>query len=388
MNVLVTGAKGFIGKNLVKTLETIRDGKNKTRPLLSVGEIYEYDENCGNLEEYCEKADFVFNLAGVNRPKENSEFMTGNAGFSCELLETLEKKGNKAPVMLASSAQASLEGRYEGSEYGKSKRKAEEIFFDYAERTGAKVYVFRFPNVFGKWARPNYNSAVATFCHNIANGLPITVSDPDITLELLYIDDLVDTMLDLLEGVVKTEGKFATVKTTHKITLGEITELLYGFNDYVKENGTVKLCELPEGSFEKKLCSTFLTYLPCERFVTENVMHSDERGSFTELFKTEKCGQFSVNITKPGVTKGKHWHNTKWEYFAVVSGKAEIRMRNVTGGDSFVKQVSGDKIESIRMIPGMTHSIKNISESENLVTVMWSNENFNPEKPDTFFEKV
>ncbi len=398
MNILITGAKGFVGKNLVCALKNIRDGKDRTHPSLSVSEIYEYDIDSPKelLKEACSKADFVFNLAGVNRPERTEEFMEGNFGFSSVLLDTLKKYNNTCPVMLASSIQATLVGRYD-SAYGRSKRAGEELFFDYSEKTGAKVLVYRFPNLFGKWCRPNYNSAVATFCHNIANDLPITVNDPAIELELLYIDDLVREMLSALEGkehrcefdgintVLCDGGRYCAAPVSHKVTLGEIVSLLESFADYPK---TLVMPEIPEGSFAKKLYSTYLSYLPREKAAFELKMNEDSRGSFTELLKTEKCGQFSVNISKPGITKGEHWHNTKWEFFIVVSGKGLIRQRKVGSDEVLNFEVSGEKIEAVYMLPGYTHNIINLSETENLVTVMWANEQFDPVRPDTFFEKV
>ena len=397
MNILVTGAKGFVGRNLCHTLKTIRDGKNRTRNF-SVGEIYEYDLDTepALLDEYCAKADFVFNLAGVNRPKEQSEFMAGNFGFASTLLDTLKHCGNSCPVMLSSSIQATLIGRYD-SEYGRSKKAGEALFFSYGEQTGARVLVYRFPNLFGKWCRPNYNSAVATFCHNIANDLPITVNDRSVWLELLYIDDLVEEMLDALEGkenrcnydglnpVYMEEGRYCVVPTTHKVTLGEIVDLLESFRDQPR---TLMMPEIPGNSFAKKLYSTYLSYLPREKTSFPLKMNVDDRGSFTELLRTANCGQFSVNISKPGITKGQHWHNTKWEFFIVVSGHGLIQERRIGSDEVIEFEVSGEKIEAIHMLPGYTHNIINTSETENLVTVMWANEQFDPGKPDTFFEKV
>ena len=405
MKVLVTGAAGFVGKNLVASLKNIRDGKDRTRPELSVDEIYEYDiqTDPALLEEYCAKADFVFNLAGVNRPKDNAEFMAGNFGFATTLLETLKKHGNTCPVMLSSSIQATLLGRYAGSDYGRSKLAGEELFFSYGAETGAKVLVYRFPNLFGKWCRPNYNSAVATFCNNIANDLPIQVSDPKVELELLYIDDLVEEMLDALEGrehhcefdgadaVERAEGRYCFAPVTHKVTLGEIVELLKSFQ---LQPQSLMLPEIPQASFAKKLYSTYLSYLPEEKTKFPLKMNCDARGSFTELLKTEKCGQFSVNISKPGITKGQHWHHSKWEFFIVVSGHGLIQERKMgvdeNGQPYPVRnfEVSGEKMEAVHMLPGYTHNIINLSEKENLVTVMWANESFDPEHPDTFFEPV
>ena len=399
MRILITGAKGFVGKNLVANLANVKDGKNKTRPALCIDEIMEYDIDTAPelLDEYCKKADFVFNLAGVNRPQNPEEFMQGNFGFGGLLLDTLKKHGNTCPVMLSSSLQATLIGRYAEGEYGKSKKAGEDLFFAYAKETGAPVYVYRFPNLFGKWCRPNYNSAVATFCHNTANDLPITVSDPAIELELLYIDDLVGNMLDLLESkvcrceyegldpVACDEGRFCFVPVTHKVTLGEIVSLLESFR---AQSSTLLMPEIPAGSFAKKLYSTYLSYLPRERAIFPLKMNEDARGSFTELLKTEKCGQFSVNVSKPGITKGQHWHNTKWEIFIVVAGRALIQQRKIGSDEVLNFEVSGEKIEAVHMLPGYTHNIINLSETENLVTVMWANESFDPQRPDTFFEVV
>lgn len=398
MKILVTGAKGFVGKNLVCALNNLKDGKDRTRPNIKIDEIYRYDVDGtpAELDEYCKNADFVFNLAGVNRPKDPSEFKAGNFGFASELLATLKKHGNKCPVMLSSSVQATLIGRYEG-EYGRSKKAGEDLFFDYSKETGAKVLVYRFPNLFGKWCRPNYNSAVATFCYNTANDLPITVTDRAITLELLYIDDLVAEMLDALENVehrcefdgltaIETKnGRFCFVPTTHKASLGEITDLLAEFK---AQPQSLLMPEIPDNSFAKKLYSTYLSYLPKEKVAFPLKMNIDDRGSFTELLKTEKCGQFSVNVSKPGITKGKHWHNSKWEFFIVVSGRGLIRERKIGSDEMFEFFVSGDKIEAVHMLPGYTHEIINLSDTENLVTVMWANERFDPAHPDTFFEEV
>lgn len=398
MNILVTGAKGFTGKNLVENLKNIRDGKNKTRPNIIIDDIFEYDidTDASLLDEYCAKADFVFNLAGVNRPKDNSEFMAGNFGFASELLDTLEKYDNKCPVMLSSSLQATLIGRYDG-EYGRSKLAGENLFFEYAQETGAKVFVYRFPNLFGKWCRPNYNSAVATFCNNIANDLPIQVNDRSTELELLYIDDLIEEMLDAIEGKPhrcnydglavqpSNDGSFCYVPTTHKVTLGEIVDLLESFKS---QADTLLMPEIPNNSFAKKLYSTYLSYLPKEKTIFDLKMNCDDRGSFTELLKTANCGQFSVNISKPGITKGQHWHNTKWEFFIVVAGHALIQERKIGTEEVIEFDVSGDKIQAVHMLPGYTHNIINLSETENLVTVMWANEQFDPQHPDTFFEVV
>ena len=398
MKILITGAKGFVGKNLVANLYNIKDGKDRTRNL-QIDEIFEYDidSDPSLLDGYCKEADFVFNLAGVNRPKDQSEFMEGNFGFASILLDTLKKYKNNCPVMLSSSIQATLIGRYGESDYGKSKLAGEELFFNYSKETGAKVLIYRFPNLFGKWCRPNYNSAVATFCNNIANDLPIQVNDRNTKLELLYIDDLVDELLDALEGkehhceydgldaVEKLNGKYSFVPTTHHVTLGEIVDLLELFNNQSK---TLIIPEIPKNSFAKKLYSTYLSYLPKEKTIFPLKMNVDDRGSFTELLKSEKCGQVSINISKPGITKGQHWHNTKWEFFIVVSGHGLIQERKI-GTDEIIEfEVSGDKIEAIHMLPGYTHNIINLSETENLVTVMWANEAFDPNKPDTFFEKV
>lgn len=398
MKILVTGAKGFVGKNLVCALNNLKDGKDRTRPELKIDAVYEYDiENtAAELDEYCAQADFVFNLAGVNRPKDSEEFKKGNFGFASLLLDTLKKHGNKCPVMLSSSIQATLIGRYDG-EYGRSKKAGEDLFFDYAKETGAKVLVYRFPNLFGKWCKPNYNSAVATFCYNTAHDLPITINDRATELELLYIDDLIFEMCDALEGkehraefdgvktVLSESGKYCAAPITHRVTLGEIADLLETFGAQSK---TLVVPEMPENSFAKKLYSTYLSYLPKEKIAIPLKMNADARGSFTELLKTEKCGQISVNISKPGITKGEHWHNTKWEFFIVVSGRALIEERKI-GTDEVLKfEVSGEKIEAVHMLPGYTHNIINLSDTEDLVTVMWANEAFNPARPDTYYEKV
>ena len=401
MKILVTGAKGFAGKNLCAQLKNIRDGKDRTRPGLNVGEINEYDLDSrpDELDRYCRDCDFVFNLAGVNRPKEQSEFMDGNFGFASTLLETLKKNGNTCPVMLSSSQQASLTGRFGNSEYGRSKKAGEELFLKYQEETGAKVLIYRFPNLFGKWCRPNYNSAVATFCNNIANDLPIQVNDPSVELELLYIDDLVDEMLDALEGkehrcefdgldvVAKDDGRYCHCPVTHKVTLGAIVELLYKFAEQPK---SLMIPEIPDGSFAKKLYSTYLSYLPKEKVAFPLKMNVDDRGSFTELVHLENCGQVSINISRPGITKGQHWHNTKWEIFIVVKGHGLIQQRSLNDPEGMVMEweVSGDRIEAVHMLPGYTHNIINLSDTEDLVTVMYCNEVFNPNKPDTFFEPV
>ena len=399
MKILVTGAKGFVGQNLVANLKNIQQGKNRTRPALQIEEIFEYDMQSTpqELDAYCAAADFVFNLAGVNRPKEQSEFMQGNFGFASTLLATLKKHGNTCPVMLSSSIQATLIGRYGESDYGKSKLAGEELFFAYAEETGAQVLVYRFPNLFGKWCRPNYNSAVATFCNNIANDLPIQVNDASVELELLYIDDLIEEMLDALEdkahrcnydGLVPqpaADGRYCYAPTTHKVTLGEIVELLDLFK---KQPQTLLMPEIPYNSFAKKLYSTYLSYLPAEKTIFDLKMNKDERGSFTELLKTLNCGQFSVNISKPGITKGEHWHNSKWEFFIVVAGHGLIQERRIGTDEVREYEVSGERIQAVQMLPGFTHNIINLSQTENLVTVMWANEQFEPQHPDTFGEKV
>ena len=397
MNILVTGAKGFVGKNLCAALKNIRDGKDRTRNI-KIDEIFEYDIDTEKslLDGFCENSDFVFNLAGVNRPKETAEFMQGNFGFASELLEALKKHNNKCPVMLSSSIQATLIGRYD-SDYGRSKKAGEDLFFKYSEETGAKVLVYRFPNLFGKWCRPNYNSAVATFCNNTANDLPITVNDRHTMLELLYIDDLVAEMLDALENnehhcefdgintVITENGKYCAVPTTHKVTLGEIVDLLGQFKSQPK---TLLMPEIPNNSFAKKLYSTYLSYLPKSKVSFPLKMNIDERGSFTELLKTANCGQFSVNISKPGITKGQHWHNSKWEFFIVVSGHGLIEERKIGSDEVLRFEVTGEKIEAIHMLPGYTHNIINLTNTEDLVTLMWANEQFDPSHPDTYFEKV
>ena len=399
MNILVTGAKGFVGRNLVENLKNIRDGKNRTRPNIHIDNIYEYDIDSTpeQLDAYCTDCDFVFNLAGVNRPKDPKEFREGNFGFASTLLDTLKKHKNKCPIMLSSSIQATLQGRFGTSEYGLSKKAGEDLFFDYAEETRTKVLVYRFPNLVGKWVRPNYNSAVGTFCNNIANDLPITVSDPSVELEMLFIDDLIDEMFDALEGkehhcefdgiqtVLTENGKYCAAPVTHKATLGRIVELLHTFHDQPQ---TLIMPAIPNGSFEKKLYSMYLSYLPKEKVAFDLKMNCDERGSFTELLKTTDHGQFSVNISKPGITKGQHWHNSKWEFFIVVSGHGLIQERKI-GTDEIIEfEVSGDHIQAVHMLPGYTHNIINLSETENLITVMWANEIFNPNKPDTFGEPV
>ena len=399
MNILVTGAKGFVGKNLCALLRTIADGKNRTYGNIAITEIFEYDIDSKpeELEEYCQKADFVFNLAGVNRPQTTEEFMQGNFGFASTLLDTLKHHNNTCPVMLSSSIQATLIGRYGEGEYGKSKRAGEELFFDYGRETGAKVLVYRFPNLFGKWCRPNYNSAVATFCNNIANDLPIMVNDRSTLLELLYIDDLMDEMVAALKGeehhcefdgidtVLTESGRYCAAPVTHKVTLGEIVDLLNEFHEQPK---SLTIPEIPAGSFAKKLYSTYLSYLPKEKVSFPLKMNEDNRGSFTELLRSTNCGQVSINISKPGITKGEHWHNTKWEFFIVVSGRGLIQMRRIGSDEVLEFEVSGDKIEAVHMLPGYTHNIINLSDTENLVTVMWANESFDPNRADTFFEKV
>ena len=398
MKILVTGAKGFVGRNLCAQLNNIKDGKARNYGV-QIDAIYEYDLDSTpeQLDTWCKEADFVFNLAGVNRPQNQEEFMAGNFGFASTLLDTLKKHGNTCPVMLSSSQQASLTGRFGNSEYGRSKKAGEDLFLKYGEDTGAKVLVYRFPNLFGKWCRPNYNSAVATFCNAVANDLPYTVNDPSVELELLYIDDLVDEMIACLKGeehrcefdglgvFPMKDGRYCYVPTTHKATLGEIVDLLHKFEDQRK---TLIVPEIPAGSFAKKLYSTFLSYLPKEKVAFPLKTNSDERGTFTELIKTLGNGQFSVNISKPGVTKGQHWHNTKWEFFIVVSGKALIQERKIGSDEVLSFEVSGEEIKAVHMLPGYTHNIINLSETEPLVTLMWANELFNPNRPDTYFEPV
>ncbi|MCD7802181.1 MAG: NAD-dependent epimerase/dehydratase family protein [Clostridiales bacterium] len=398
MRILVTGARGFVGRNLCVSLRNIQQGKDRTRDL-QIDEIYEYnhDTDPALLDEFCRRADFVFHLAGVNRPKDNSEFMDGNCGLTAKLLGTLKKHHNGCPVMLASSIQATLIGRYANSEYGKSKLAAEDLCFQYARETGAKVLVYRFPNLFGKWCRPNYNSVVATFCNNIANDLPITVSDPSAGLTLLYIDDLVEEMLNVLEGkehhceyiqldaVDAPDGRFCYVPTVSCATLGEIVALLRSFHDQPQ---TLMMPAIPDGSFAKKLYSTYLSYLPKEKIAFPLKMNVDERGSFTELLKSGSGGQFSVNVSRPGITKGQHWHHSKWEFFIVVSGHGLIQERKLGTDEVLEFEVSGDRMEAVHMLPGYTHNIINLSQTENLITVMWANETFDPQKPDTFAEPV
>ncbi len=411
MNVLVTGAKGFVGRNLVENLCTLQDGRNRTRPNLNIENIYEYDidNSLDELNEFCKKADFVFNLAGVNRPQNPEDFKKGNFGFASILLNSLKKNNNKAPIMLSSSIQATLAGRFGTSEYGLSKKAGEDLFFNYSKETGATVYVYRFPNLVGKWVKPNYNSAVGTFCNNIANDLPITVNDPNVELEMLFVDDLIEEMYDAMEGhphkanypavneVVDgviydgltpyfcEDGKYCVAPITHRATLGRIVELLYQFHNQPK---TLVMPQIPPNSFEKKLYSMYLSHLPKEKVSFPLKMNVDERGSFTELLKTVDHGQFSVNVSKPGVTKGEHWHNSKWEFFMVVSGKGLIRQRKIGTDDVLNFEVSGDKIQAVHMLPGYTHNITNLSDTDDLVTLMWANEIFDANRPDTFFEMV
>ncbi len=398
MKILVTGANGFVGKNLCVSLKNIQEGKDRTRPELKIDEIYQYDidTDFALLDAYCRECDFVFNLAGVNRPQNTEEFMQGNFGFANTLLDTLKKHKNTCPVMISSSIQATCIGRYD-SDYGRSKKAGEDLLFAYGKETGAKVLVYRFPNLFGKWCRPNYNSAVATFCNNIANDLPIQVNDRNAQLELLYIDDLVAEMLDALEGrehhctfdgidtVLRADGKYCAAPITHRVTLGEIVDLLDSFKE---QPNTLIMPEIADNSFAKKLYSTYLSYLPKEKVSFSLKMNCDDRGSFTELLKTEKCGQFSVNISKPGITKGQHWHHSKWEFFIVVSGHGLIQLRKIGTDEVLNFEVSGEKIEAIHMLPGYTHNIINLSETENLVTMMWANEQFDPGHPDTYGEAV
>jgi UDP-2-acetamido-2,6-beta-L-arabino-hexul-4-ose reductase len=399
MKILVTGAKGFVGKNLCAAFKNIRDGKDKRFLDLKIEEIYEYDIDSTpeELDRYCKDCGFVFNLAGVNRPQNQEEFMAGNFGFASTLLDTLKKHHNTCPVMLSSSIQATLAGRFGTSEYGKSKKAGEELFFDYSRETGAKVLVYRFPNLFGKWCRPNYNSAVATFCNNIANDLPIKVNDPTVEMELLYIDDLVEEMIAGLQGkehhcefegvetVMNPEGRYCAAPVTHKVKLGEIVDLI---KEFAAQPQTLMIPEIPAGSFAKKLYSTYLSYLPKEKVAFPLKMNVDERGSFTELVHTLNCGQVSINISKPGITKGQHWHNTKWEFFMVVAGHGLIQERKLGTNEVIEFEVTGDNIQCIHMLPGYTHNIINLSDTENLVTVMYCNEIFDPNRPDTFFEKV
>lgn len=399
MKILVTGAKGFVGKNLCAQLRNIAEGKAQCYGDMKIDALYEYDTDSSEeeLERACKECDFVFNLAGVNRPQHQEEFMQGNFGFASHLLDTLKKNENRAPVMFSSSVQASLTGRFGDSEYGRSKKAGEDLFFSYSEETGVSVLVYRFPNLFGKWCRPNYNSAVATFCNNMANDLPIQVNDPSVELELLYIDDLVDEMIAALKGeehrcefegleiLPNTQGRYCYCPITHHVKLGEIVELL---NRFKEQPSTLLMPEIPYNSFAKKLYSTYLSYLPKDKASFPLKMNVDERGSFTELLKTLNCGQFSVNISKPGITKGQHWHNTKWEFFIVVSGKALIQQRRIDSEEVLNFEVSGGKIEAVHMLPGYTHNIINLSDTQNLVTLMWANEAFDPNKPDTYFLPV
>lgn len=382
MKILVTGAHGFVGKNLCATLYNIADGKDKTRGINEEIAVFEYDIDTDPalLDEYCRECDFVFHLAGVNRPQNQEEFMQGNFGFTSKLLECLKKYGNTCPVMISSSIQAALD-----NPYGLSKKAGEDLIFDYGKQTGARVLVYRFPNLFGKWCRPNYNSAVATFCNNIANDLPITVNDRSVLMTLCYIDDVVDELILALKGQETRDGDFCMVSVEHKITLGEIVDLIYSFNEQPQ---TLIIPEIPLGSFEKKLYSTYLSYLPKGKVSFPLKMNIDARGSFTELLKTVNCGQVSINISKPGITKGQHWHNTKWEFFIVVAGKGLVEQRKIGSDEVLRFYVSGDKIEAVHMLPGYTHNIINLSDSESLVTVMWANESFDPQRPDTFFEEV
>ncbi|MBQ8564864.1 MAG: capsular polysaccharide biosynthesis protein CapF [Bacteroidaceae bacterium] len=399
MYILITGAKGFVGRNLVAQLNNIKDGKAKFYGDVVVDEVFEYDIDStpDELDRYCREADFVFNLAGVNRPQNPDEFMQGNFGFASTLLDTLRKHNNTCPVMLSSSIQATLAGRFGTSEYGKSKKAGEELFFDYAATTGARVLVYRFPNLFGKWCRPNYNSAVATFCNNIANDLPITVNDRSTELELLYIDDLVDEMIAAIRGdehhcefegvdtILTPQGRYCAVPVTHKITLGEIVDLL---DEFHAQPQSLTIPDIPEGSFAKKLYSTYLSYLPKEKVAFPLKMNIDARGSFTELLRTRNNGQVSINISKPGITKGQHWHNTKWEFFMVVAGRALIQQRRIDSDEVLNFEVSGDNIQAVHMLPGYTHNIINLSDTDDLVTVMWCNECFDPNRPDTYFLPV
>ena len=399
MNILVTGSAGFVGRNLVENLKNIRDGKNRTRPKIQIEDIYEYDRGntAENLNRYCREYNFVFNLAGVNRPDNSEDFRVGNFGFASELLDTLKIHHNTCPVMLASSIQATLEGRFGNSKYGRSKKDGEELFFRYEKETGSHVLVYRFPNLAGKWIRPNYNSAIGTFCHNIANDMPITVNDPSIELDILFIDDLVEEMFNALEGnehrceykgvepILCENGRYCFATVTHKVTLGYIVKCLHEFSNQPK---TFIMPEIPPGSFEKKLYSMYLSYLPKDKVAFDLKMNKDDRGSFTELLRTANCGQFSVNISKPGITKGQHWHNSKWEFFIVISGEGLIQERKIGTDKIYEFKVSGDKIQAVHILPGYTHNIINLSEKENLITVMWANEQFEPNRPDTFWELV
>lgn len=399
MKILVTGAQGFVGKNLCAQLKNIKEGKARCYGDLTISEVYEYDINSTpeELDQWCKNCDFVFNLAGVNRPQNTEEFMQGNFGFASTLLDTLKKHQNTCPVMLSSSIQATLAGRFGTSEYGKSKKAGEELFFEYGKETGAKVLVYRFPNLYGKWCRPNYNSAIATFCNNIANDLPIQVNDPNVELEVLYIDDLMEEMIDALKGhehhcefdgvetIMQKDGRYCAAPITHHVKLGEIVELLYKFAELSK---TLMIPDIPADSFAKRLFSTYLSYLPKEKAIFDLNMNIDDRGSFTELVHTLNCGQVSINISKPGITKGEHWHHTKWEQFIVVSGHGLIQLRKEGTDEILNYEVSGDKIQSVIMLPGYTHNIINLSETENLVTVMYCNEIFDKNRPDTFFDTV
>lgn len=399
MKILVTGAKGFVGKNLCSQLKNIRDGKARCYGNLTISEVYEYDIDSTpeELDQWCKECDFVFNLAGVNRPQDPKEFMEGNFGFATVLLNTLKKFKNNCPVMISSSIQATLAGRFGNSEYGRSKKAGEELMFQYGEETGAKVLVYRFPNLYGKWCRPNYNSAVATFCNNIANDLPITVNDPTVEMELLYIDDLVEELICALMGhehhcefdgvatIFKEDGRYCAAPITHHVKLGEIVALLHQFAEMPK---TLMAFEMPAKSFAKRLFSTYLSYLPKEKAIFDLKMNVDNRGSFTELVHTLNCGQISVNISKPGITKGEHWHHTKWEQFIVVSGHGLIQLRKEGTDEVLNYEVSGNKIQSVIMLPGYTHNIVNLSDTEDLVTVMYCNEIFNPNRPDTYFDLV
>ena len=398
MRILVTGAKGFVGKNLVRSLLAVKEGKDRTRGI-TVDAVYEYDIDTDPalLDTYCADCDFVFNLAGVNRPQNQDEFMAGNFGFASTLLDTLKKQGNTCPVMLSSSIQATLVGRYAGGAYGESKKAGEELFFSYAAQTGAQVLVYRFPNLFGKWCRPNYNSAVATFCHNMANDLPITVNDPAVILELLYIDDLIDEMFCALKGqphrcefdgadtVLTPDGRYCAAPVTHKMTLGKIVSLLEAFQDQPK---TLYMPAMAPNSFEKKLYATYLSYLPREKVAFDLEGNCDARGSFTELLRMENGGQFSVNISNPGVTKGQHWHHTKWEFFIVISGQGLIQMRRLDSDEVLEFPVSGEKLQAVHMLPGYTHNLINLSDTQPMITLMWANECFDPGKPDTYYEEV
>ena len=399
MKILVTGAKGFVGKNLCAQLNNIKDGKARCYGDVKIDAVYEYnlDSTAEELDAWCRDCDFVFNLAGVNRPQSQEEFMQGNYGFASLLLDTLKKHNNTCPVMLSSSQQASLTGRFGNSEYGRSKKAGEDLFLDYSKETGADVKIYRFPNLFGKWCRPNYNSAVATFCNNIANDLPIQVNDPSVELELLYIDDLVEEMIATLSGgehrcefnglsvQAVQDGRYCYVPTTHKATLGEIVDLLHQFADQPR---TLTIPEIPNNSFAKKLYSTYLSYLPKEKVAFPLKMNVDNRGSFTELVHSLNCGQVSINISKPGITKGQHWHNTKWEFFIVVAGHGLIQERKIDSDEVIEFEVSGDNIQCVHMLPGYTHNIINLSDTKNLVTVMYCNEVFNPDRPDTYFLPV